>query len=146
MQGVALFVKAEMSAIGMTDLLWTANGTAPPLLAIWALLVVDACLCFTKSVYDSNHSLKREPMPKKDPKEADPDDVHVPTYSPPPAGLKPVVEMSNLGRAFASRPKPVVALANLDLSLYEGQITALLGQVRPAQCLLHLSPLARRHL
>ena len=34
----------------------------------------------------------------------------------------------NLGRTFSARPKPVVALSNLDLSLYEGQISCLLGQ------------------
>ena len=36
--------------------------------------------------------------------------------------------LTNLGRAFAAKPRPVVALKGLNLTLYEGQITALLGQ------------------
>ena len=119
-----LFVKAEMTATGLTDMYWTDDGTCPPLIAIWALLLVDAALCFSKSVYDSNHSLKKVPMPKAVPGA----DTHTPTVSRPPEGLKEVVTMRNLGRAFAATPKPVVALENLNLSLYEGQITALLGQ------------------
>ena len=45
-----------------------------------------------------------------------------------PEGLLEVVTLRNLGRAFAAKPKPVVALAELNLSFYEGQITCLLGQ------------------
>ena len=47
---------------------------------------------------------------------------------PPPEGASEAVRLVRLSRAFAAKPKPVVALDALSLSLYEGQITALLGQ------------------
>lgn len=49
-------------------------------------------------------------------------------YEEPPTGLKPAVLIANLGMTFAAKPKPFTALSGLDLSLYEGQVTALLGQ------------------
>ena len=48
--------------------------------------------------------------------------------------LKAVVDIRNLGRAFKAKPKPVVALSNFNLTLYEGQITTLLGQNGAGKC------------
>ena len=39
-----------------------------------------------------------------------------------PEGLKEVVTLTNLSRAFMVKKKPVVALSNLNLSLYEAMM------------------------
>ena len=125
MQGVSLIVKSEMygaQGLGWGSLLWTYDGNNIPMLGIWGFLVLDAVLYMFLAVQQSNQSLKHQPMPPRDEKAHEPQTSTKGTES-----LKEVIRIENLGRSFAARPKPVVALSNLNLSMYEGQISCLLG-------------------
>ena len=127
MVGVSLFVSAEMvgRGLGWGDLFWTADSTLPPLLALWCMLLLETFVCMKLAVSSANETSAKVKMPaiaeQSTPQREQEREEVDPT-------LKGVVSITNLGRAFAAKPKPVTALSDLNLSLYEGHITALLGQ------------------
>ena len=88
----------------------------------WDVVLPFLLLYMFLAVQQSNQSLKHQPMPPRDEKAHEPQTSTKGTES-----LKEVIRIENLGRSFAARPKPVVALSNLNLSMYEGQISCLLG-------------------
>ncbi|CAN0284054.1 unnamed protein product [Bubo scandiacus] len=74
------------------------------------------------------HKRKKEPSEQGKPKTdvQDKDEININTFfEPEPTGLIPGVCIQNLVKIFANRPKP--AIDGMNITFYEGQITAFLG-------------------
>eukprot|EP00965_Chrysotila_dentata_P022945 760566-Pleurochrysis_carterae.AAC.1 len=120
--GVLHFVEAERNGGGIS---WAQLGDAregPSLALVWLFLVGDVLSYMLLATWLVRRGVARTPMPRT--QQQQPRRAVVEAVS---DALHESVVMRNLGRAFAGRP-PVVALANVDLTLYDGQVTALLGQ------------------
>jgi len=101
-------------------------GKGPSLLVTWAFQLASAvCWLWWATRLLSAGPAWVKQMPER---AAQPEGPAVEESGPPPEGASEAVRLVRLSRAFAAKPKPVVALDALSLSLYEGQITALLGQ------------------
>ncbi|XP_049663269.1 retinal-specific phospholipid-transporting ATPase ABCA4 isoform X3 [Accipiter gentilis] len=75
------------------------------------------------------HKREKEPGEQGKPKTdvQDKDEININTFfEPEPTGLIPGVCIQNLVKIFANRPKP--AIDGMNITFYEGQITAFLGQ------------------
>lgn len=126
--GIYRFVELELAGHGLQG--GQLLDGSPPLLAIWAYLLLDIFLWLFVSV-----RLARRAPPSAKFK----DEAHMPLLSPdafesttPRGGdSHEAVKIKQLGRSFAPQKKgakPVYALSGLDLTLREGQISCLLGQ------------------
>jgi ABC-type Na+ transport system ATPase subunit NatA len=128
LSGVSAFVTAERVGNGVTwATLFQGWGSLPSLFGAWGFLVLDACLYLALTIYLSRQSVGKGKMPPRRAGAASPPAVSEVGL---PSDAVAAVRLTNLGRAFAGKKKegPVVALEGLDLSFYEGQLTALLGQ------------------
>lgn len=128
LSGISTFVTAERAGGGVTwATLFQGSGDLPSLFGVWGFLVLDAGLYLAIAVYLSRQSVGKGSMPIRRTGDAPPP---VAAEGAMPADAVEAVRLTNLGRAFPGRKKgeAIVALEGLDLSFYEGQLTALLGQ------------------
>jgi len=120
------FYELEAAGDGLTWAELTSSGKGPSLLVTWAFQLASAvCWLWWATRLLSAGPAWVKQMPER---AAQTDGPAVEESGPPPEGASEAVRLDRLSRAFAAKPKPVVALEALSLSLYEGQITALLGQ------------------